>query len=122
MILVLFPTVTLAGWEAIAGGDDNVVYVDSSTLRKNGTKVKLWRMIDFRMAQSVSGAQFLSVVAQDEFDCQNELRRPIFGQAYSENMGAGTQVNKFNDPNSKWEPIPPGTAFAELWKYSCKKK
>ncbi|MGB8339368.1 MAG: surface-adhesin E family protein, partial [Burkholderiales bacterium] len=54
------------GWVDVGVTDKegNIIYVDSDSIRRNGNKVKLWNLYDFKTAQIIFGdKQYFSMRA-----------------------------------------------------------
>ncbi len=55
---------------------------------------------------------------QSEFDCKNQRHRGTAILFYAGRGGNGATVHKDFDQD-KWEPVPPDTQIADLWKFAC---
>ncbi len=124
IVLILLAVVssgaTAGGWVKVSYGvNGTTVYADPSTIRKKGSKVKMWVLFD--NTKTYADAPFLSDKEQDEFDCNEEHSRLSVVFAYSENMGKGEVVFKNLTPTT-WIPIPPDSVSAVLFSYACDKK
>ena len=65
-------------WTYITTGDHNVsFYINTSTLRVDSSKRKIWIMSDFEKG-NITNPQMLSIKRQDEFDCKEEKYRSIY--------------------------------------------
>ena len=83
---------------------------------------KIWTLLDFKAASvSASGKPFMSLMAQDEYDCKEERSRNLFISWYSRNMGRGEVVYVHPD-HGKWMPIPPGSTAKVFQKIACRKR
>ncbi len=107
-----------AGWVAVFGNDDATLYVDRSTIRRDGNKVKMWAMFDSKTAKALPGSIGLSMVIQSEFDCKDEMIRSITHSDYSKNMGNGDVVFS-GEYSYKWEPIYPNSFGRAQWEVAC---
>ena len=85
----------MAEWTLIAVNSDYGlnVYVDYATIRRNGDKVKMWRLYDYKTVQTGIRREWLSDITQQEFDCQNESSKILATSWYSRNMGNGEVEN-----------------------------
>lgn len=123
MLLTVVSSSAAAEWVEV-GTDDTgtiTIYADPATIRRSGDKVRMWHLYDYQTTQRNSGKRFMSVVTRTEHDCKEEQSRGLYVSSYSENMGGGTVVEIFDEPD-KWLPVPPGTASAVLWELACKKR
>ena len=120
-LLAVFSTGVMAEWTMVGGNDDQTTYADLSTIRKSGDKVKMWDLMDCKVVRTVSGSRFLSVVAQDEYDCKEETSRPLAFNWYSKNMGQGEVVYTSGTLHVEPRPIAPGSIDNTLFKVACGK-
>lgn len=110
-----------ANWVKSWGDDTLTVYVDPAGIRRAGSMAKMWTLLDFKAASvSASGKPFMSLMAQDEYDCKEERSRNLFISWYSGNMGRGEVVYVHPDPG-KWKPSPPGSRAKDFEKIACRK-
>jgi hypothetical protein len=126
--LMMVCSVSWAKWElcSISGeGDEEIsFYCDKSTIRKNGVISRMWILIDFSSARTVSGDRHKSAKNYWAYNCGEETRAMISAIAYSEPMGEGNVVYSFTDQERdwKWTPVAPGTTGETIWKIACGKK
>jgi len=97
------------------------VYVDPTTIRRNGDVVTLWALFDFKTIQSIVGGPWLSSKTQRQFDCVEERVRLLGFMTFTGNMGSGEPVYS-NSEESKWEPVAPDGIDRTLWEVACSKK
>lgn len=88
---------------------------------KNGDKVKMWRMYDYKATQEASGYKFISAKFQDEYDCKEEQIRFLVNTTFSGNMGGG-EVIFTNTDAGKWQPVISHSLDESMWKFACGKK
>lgn len=125
-ILVMFALIAsgnaMADWEALGSSDKGAttVYVDPSTIARDGGVVRIWSMIDFRKAAMLSdGVKFLSWKTQYEFDCKAEQSRMLAASMHSGNMGKGELTHSLEFESPKWDAVPPDSNGEVLWGYAC---
>ena len=100
---------------------DPTLYVDSDTIRRNGTVVRWWELLDYKTVQTVAGISFLSMKVQREYDCVGEQIRVLAMADFSGNMAEGKVV--FSDfTQSNWVPVQPESTGQTLWKAACGKE
>lgn len=111
----------MAEWIVVSRSLDNtgIIYANPSTIRKNGNIVTMWSLFDFKKSiASPDGKTYLSTKQQYEYDCEKEKSRIIAFLVHSESMGGGSVIFS-NSDIQKWDPVPPDTSEAFLWKYAC---
>jgi hypothetical protein len=122
VLLAVFSTNSMAEWTRVGGdGDGITTYTDLSTIRKSGDRVKMWDLMDYKVVQTVGSTRYLSLVAQDEYDCKEETRRTLALIFYSKNMGAGEVVFNSGAMHEEPQPISPGSMENTLFKVACGK-
>ena len=90
IILAVVSNSAMAEWVWVGKSEGNfTTYVDPTTIRKSGNKVKLWRLTDYKMAIKFTNGQYLSTKSQMQHDCMEEQFRMLYVTVYSENMGLG---------------------------------
>jgi hypothetical protein len=111
-----------AEWVSFAESDSGAtVYVDRDTIRRNGDVVKWWELMDHKTVQTGAGESFLSVMAQNEYDCAEERHRTLAVTYFSGNMGSGNVVYSDSDEQS-WEPVQPQSVGQTMWELACAKQ
>ena len=122
-LLVLSSGPVYAEWVLVSGDDTAglAVYVDSSTVRRNGNLAKMWQLYDYKTVQTVAGDSFLSIKRFNEYDCTEERTRMLGYTWFSGNMGNGNVVYSTTE-QLPWEPVVPRTINRSLWKVACSKK
>ena len=107
--------------KALNNQTDPTLYVDSDTIRRNGTVVKWWELLDYKTVQTVAGISFLSMTVQREYDCAGEQIRVLAMTDFSGNMANGKVVFSDFTP-SNWVPVQPESMGQTLWKAACVKE
>jgi len=126
LLLLLNSEIACADWIWTGIDDDKMtVYIDPSTLRRKGDRVKVWLLQDLKTENS-KGTEILSVKAQKEYDCEEEQERTIAIMPYSGHMGSGSSVVPQRSldrlPLHKWRPVVPGSVGRAFWELACSKK
>lgn len=122
ILLTVVSSSAAAEWFKYGENENNISYVNLSTIRKKGDKVKMWVMHDYKVSQELRNiSPFLSGTAQNEYDCKEEQIRQLYLTWDSGNMGKGTAVH-INQDIGKWTPVPPDTMVETEWKIACGKK
>ena len=122
-LLVLSSGPAYAEWVdiGITTHDGATVYFDPDTIRRNGDRVKMWELDDFKTIQTVASYSYLSSKVQREFDCTEERMRVLEGTTFSGNMGNGQVVYAHSDEN-KWQSVELERSGKALWIVACNKK
>ncbi|CAN1520726.1 hypothetical protein MCEKH45_01095 [Methylophilaceae bacterium] len=121
ILLMLVSTSAMAEWTLINSDGELNTYVDLYTIRKNGNKVKMWTLLDYKTARSLSTQSYSSMKMQYEYDCKNETGRILFISAYSGNMGSETAILPHSSVSSA-DPIIPDSIDQIRWRIACGKQ
>ncbi len=119
--LIIMNNSAMADWVPVIGhGMESITYADPATIRKSGSKVKMWVMDDYKTAQQATGNKlYMSTKSQEEYDCKEEQWRGLYFSSFSGNMGNGDMINNVSTP-STWLPVAPGSIVEGLFKFACK--
>ena len=120
VVLVIGSNSAFARWVEIGSNDALISYANPATIRKSGSKVKMWSVFDYKTAQG-SDRPYISAKALDEYDCKEEQTRTLSLSLHSENMGNGDVVSVITD-TSQWMPVSPDSIGEIHWKFACKKR
>ena len=109
-----------AEWDYIARAADHssATYVEGTSIRKLGDKVKLWEMLDYEEGRELGSKQVLSFKSLKEHDCKEKKYRGLSIIFYSNNMGKGAIVYSNNDTRPLKKVIAGSTNEASF-KYAC---
>lgn len=118
VVLALLSSGAWAGWELVASGSGVRSYADKTTIRRSGTTVKMWALIDHDNAQTVAGVLNFSTKSLDDYDCVGERWRTLHYLVFSDHMGAGEIVHT-GKVTFEWAPISPGSQGQTLWNIAC---
>jgi len=126
LLLLMVSTNLFAEWTRFIGSADGsmTVYGDRETIKKKGSNVKMWSVNDFKTVQllPVSNTKFLSTVARQEYDCEEETKRYLDVYWYSGNMKQGEIVYSFTNIKEEAESIIPKSILESSFKIACDKK
>jgi hypothetical protein len=104
-------------------GDGFVTYAAPSTIRKTGTAVRMWSMIDSTVIHEAAlDRPHIFWIDEWEYECQEKTLRPIAFREYSGKMGTGENVFSLTTPASQWIALNPGSVGEALWKMACGKE
>ena len=107
-------------WDYIARAADHssATYVEGTSIRKLGDKVKLWEMLDYEEGRDLGSKQVLSLKSLKEHDCKEKIYRGLSIIFYSKNMGKGAIVYSNNDTRP-WKKVIAGSINEASFKYAC---
>ncbi|MEO7939012.1 MAG: surface-adhesin E family protein [Burkholderiaceae bacterium] len=121
VLLVLASANACAEWVKVADSMNGKVhhYLDPTTLKKQGTVMRVVTLTDYEEPQPISESQrFHSVKMQDEFDCAAQTGRHLTLTALAGNMGAGEIVA--TEPRAAAvRKVAPDTPDEDMFKYVC---
>lgn len=110
-----------AEWVSVTGDNNFTAYFDSATIRKTGNMVKMWVMFDFKKtARDEKNNPYISLVAQMEYNCNEEQTRQLYMTQFSGNMTKGEVVYSGRG-SENWEPVSPHSMNETFWKIACGK-
>ena len=113
-----------AEWRPISnakGAGGFTLYVDPTTLLREGDLVKMLVLYDFRFVQAIQGRSYLSATWQQQFDCAEHRSRLLSYKYHSDNLGNGKVMFAGDGEGNKWSPVAPESAAAILWNIVCDK-
>ncbi len=94
------------------------LYTDLSKMRIDGTKRKVWQLMD---VNKPSTDDALSRIYQEEFDCQAQTQRVTYARIYYGNMGSGkSSVIPLTREEKEFRPVMLNTQNGEIFKMACK--
>lgn len=109
-----------AEWTGVGGTESQNFYADTASIRKTGSRVKMWSLLDLKEPDTTTGKPYLSMKMHNEFDCAKEQYRFLASSNLSENMGTGDVVYR-GGTVAEWKTIPPASGVSALWKVACRK-
>ena len=103
-----------------------MVYYDPRTIRRDGDRVTLWQLTDYKMMQGnapfgvfmPSPHRFFSTKTQKEVDCTPNSVRLLASSEFSQHMGTGTH-NSVLIELGDGQPVEPGSINQALWEVAC---
>jgi len=115
LVSLSFSGPVAAAWVTFMKTDTSVVYIDSTTVRKEGNLRKAAVLVDL-IRKEADG--FQSKRGQSEIDCLEDRMRIHDLSGFSGNMASGEAVYSFKGA-SEWMPIPPKSALWNTIKLIC---
>ncbi len=123
LLLMAVSAGAMAEWTDIGSSSAGEVdhYFDVSTIRKSGSTVKMWTLLDLKKARTTltNGKSYLSAMYRYEYDCNEEKSRRLSEYVYSGNMKNGDIVGEGEYNDGKWSSIPPESVGATEFKIAC---
>lgn len=112
-----------AAWERAGSTDDGAtIYTDPATLQRAGDIVKMWGLLDYKIAERDPGGNpYLSVKLMQEFDCKAVKGRTRYYSFHSGQMGGGQLVGSELRVDGEWLSASRARPGEILWKAACTK-
>jgi len=111
-------TAAPASWVLVSRNvSDTEVYVDPSTIRREGRIRRYWDLTNYPSARS-NGA--LSGRYLMEVDCQEQRARILQSASFTGPMLGGTMISRSSNPGG-WDYVAPRTQGAEVMRYVCER-
>jgi len=95
IVFLTLSNAAMAEWVGMHSDDEFDVYVDTTTIRKNGNFAKMWTLNDYKTGRDTGSGIYLSRMVQAEYDCRNETKRLLALNTYSGNMGSGKVISSY---------------------------
>ena len=123
MLVLLTCGPAYAEWVEVSGSKmaGVIAYADPDTIRRKDNLVKMWSLFDLRTTQTGKANSYLSIKAQQAYDCAQDRSRALAYTKFSDHMGQGAEVYSVSVEHT-WTPIAPMSVGRELWKVACGKK
>lgn len=113
-----------AAWEQVGVANDGMaVYADPATIQKSGDLVKMWSVLDYKVAEKDdAGKPFLSTKLLHEYDCKAERARTRYFSIHAGQMATGQLLASEVRGESAWLPASRAFIGETLWRIACGKK
>jgi hypothetical protein len=109
----------VAGWVVFEAMPDATIYIDPSSIHKEGDRAEMWTLIDYKNPQpDKTGKQVLSDKLHYRYDCQGRQLSIIATSAHAGPMASGEIINVNPDP-PELAPVPAGTTAERMWARAC---
>ena len=122
MLLAFVSNSAIAEWVEVGNIATSAIYADSSTISKDGNRVKMWTLDDFKTAKVWSGKPFMSIKSQVEYDCKEKQTRLLFSSFFSGNISSGEPIVSSSNRHPEWSPALPGSINELMLEFACKKQ
>ena len=111
--------VPVSEWIVFEATPDATIYIDPSTIRREGDRAEMWALIDYRTPQpDKTGKQVLSDKLQYQYDCSARQLSIIATSAHAGPMASGEIINVKPDP-PELTAVPEGTTAERMWARAC---
>ena len=116
-----------AGWVAVErdylSPGLQTVYIDPDSIRREGSVVTIWQLIDFKWMQGNprGPTRYLSTKTQKQFDCADKRLRLLAFTEFSRGMGSGIPRDGYVDKDN-WLPVEAESMSDALWEVACGKE
>ena len=120
-VLLMFCGVAHAEWTKVTFNDETTMFLDSTTVKRNGDLVRVDTLMNFPLGTTSDDKKYSYKSSRtiEEFDCKKNLSRTISFTWYPEIMGNGKKV--YSDNNAyKFEKIVPSSLFDAVKRKVCK--
>lgn len=105
----------IAEWVKVSETEDEVVYIDPTTIRKDGNLRRVWELQDLKQRDKDGE---MSRRAFIEYDCKEDRLRILSLSTHSKSMALGRVI--FSESGtSPWDFVPPRTISAKRLKIVC---
>lgn len=118
-LLVSCKPEAVAEWVVFESMPEATIYVDPSTIHRQGDRAEMWVLIDYKQAlPDKTGKQVLSDKIHYQYDCKGKTLSIVGTSAHAGPMASGEIINVNPDPPEE-TPVPPGTTAENMWKHAC---
>ena len=106
-------------WVVFEAAPDATIYVDPSTIRREGDRAEMWVLIDYASPQpDKTGKQVMSDKLHYQYDCSGKQLSIVATSAHAGRMASGETINVNPDP-PQLTPVPAGTTAEKMWQHAC---
>lgn len=116
LLLAAMSAGAMAEWVEYAELDEMDIYIDPSTIKKNGNFRKAWEIQDLKQRHKEVMSRRILI----EHDCNDERRRVISISGHTGHMASGETIYS-NNSQSDWQYVAPNIVAASGLKIVCSK-
>tara|TARA_X000000368_G_C22787308_1_gene604284 strand:- start:178 stop:558 length:381 start_codon:yes stop_codon:yes gene_type:complete len=117
-LATFFSNVSFADWLFGSKTKNDTWYYEGSSIVKEGDIMYVWILTDYN---SIGKYNEMSVKSYVPIKCKLKHFQIVTITYYSKNMGKGSFLERIENPDIKWIPAPPGSAWAGIIKRVCGK-
>ena len=120
-LLLMLCAAAHAEWTQVGISTDGEtkIYVDKSTIKRNGVIVKYWALYDYAKPQLDQSYPYSSYRVFEEVNCSENEKRTNYFTASDRRMGDGNPTYT-NNSKHPWDPLVPGSLGQIIAYYVCK--
>src|SRR5258705_6411097 len=108
-----------AEWDVFEATPEATIYVDPSSIHKEGDRAEMWALIDYKEPQpDKTGKRVSSDKLRYQYDCKAKQFSITATSAHAGPMASGETINVNPDP-PQVTPVPPGTMAERMWERAC---
>lgn len=119
-LLVLMGVPAWAGWQIVGSNGASDLFADNGPVRREGDKVRMWDMIDYRELQERAGVSYRSMKVEVEYDCAVRRFRNLSATLHAGRLAEGEPVATYARADA-WQEIQAGSGIELLAKFACDK-
>ncbi len=111
------------GWKfALKSNEGNIIFIHSASIVRDGNAVELWELTDYNDQQETSdGKKYYSEKYLIRYDCKKNTSQLKHHSTYSEPLGKGETIHRYESDSIKPSYAIPDTVGYELLQVACKK-
>lgn len=120
--LAMLPTSALcAEWVKAAWSDGAIMYIDASSVKREGGKVRAWVLSDFSSLQTAGEITYMSSNRLDLFNCKESTSVLLAANLYSGGGGAGEMVasEQWSESEQSTTYLAPDSKGEAIMKQAC---
>ena len=118
LALLLVTGSAWAEWLKVGSSTEDNFYFDSSIIRVEGDKRKVWELVDYKQRDKYGA---FSARMRNEYDCKREKVQILSATLHSEPMAAGKTLSNEQYTTEDWSDVPPATSALTVLKIVCAK-
>ena len=120
-VLALLNGAAFAEWVEIEKFEDGIrVFVERSSVRRNGDKAQLEHLVRWSEPQRDEGLPpYLSTSVRTAYDCISKREKYLSSTSYAGAMGNGAEVVADDNEAQGWYSISESSMEDKLWKIAC---
>ncbi len=118
MMLFALNNSAMAEWVKVHSSAIQATYANPATIDMAGSNIKMWLLSDYKKPHKYEDKPFLSVMSQNEYDCDDAQLRMWSYSLHAGNMGKGEVV--YTDSNkTAWKQVVAKSVDEIAWKTVC---
>lgn len=113
---VLIGIAPAQSWTVVSASDDAVFFVDASSIRVDGSFLRIWVMTDYERHPA-----WKSTIGANQVDCKEDKFRALQLTAFAGPKGTGTVLGEVSYPDA-WRLTVPGSAWERMIRWVCSRR